>query len=72
MFKRTINILKSNSFFLFDARGTGKTTLLRDLLPTNESCIWIDLLTPSEELRYGDNPASLRELIERHRPLSGW
>ena len=37
MFHRTINILKSQSFFLFGARGTGKTTSILGMFPESEA-----------------------------------
>ena len=43
MLQRTINILNSNSFFLFGARGTGKTTLIESFL-SDKPHIKIDLL----------------------------
>lgn len=36
MYERSINILKTNSFFVFGARGTGKSTLIRTLLGGSE------------------------------------
>jgi predicted AAA+ superfamily ATPase len=68
MYKRTINILKSNSFFLFGARGTGKTTLLRETW-AQEKCFWIDLLNPQDEEIYQLNPNALVQNIEA---LSAW
>lgn len=46
MFGRSINLLKSNSFFLFGARGTGKSTLIRQLLG-DTNLLEIDLLSPT-------------------------
>jgi len=43
MIQRSIKIPKSNSFFLFGARGTGKTTLLQQRF-TPEDALFIDLL----------------------------
>lgn len=43
MLQRSVNILNSNSFFLFGARGTGKTTLIQRFL-FEKSHIKIDLL----------------------------
>ena len=62
MFQRAVNILKSNSFFLFGARATGKTFLLRELFPKNQTT-WIDLLRGETELRFGENPDALSEVI---------
>lgn len=47
MLHRLCNPLKSRSFFLFGARGVGKTTLLKALLP-QESCHFVNLLMPRE------------------------
>jgi predicted AAA+ superfamily ATPase len=59
MVERLINPLKTNSFFLFGARGTGKTTFLRNYFPHDEAILWIDLLNPEEEDRYARNPLEL-------------
>jgi predicted AAA+ superfamily ATPase len=71
MFPRTLNLPKDNSFFLFGARGTGKTSLLEDLYPRNEA-LWIDLLDPKEERRFADNPNLLSERISARRHDSPW
>ena len=47
MFRRAINPLKSNSFFLFGARGTGKSTLINETF-ASERVLSIDLLEPSQ------------------------
>lgn len=41
--QRLVNLSKSNSFFLFGARGVGKSTVLRDHYPKNKF-LWFDLL----------------------------
>jgi uncharacterized protein len=71
MVKREIKILKSNSFFLFGARGTGKSTLLRELFPQDEA-VWIDLLDPEEEQNYQLNPNLLKERLLAYNPLPEW
>jgi hypothetical protein len=43
MYIRQINILKTNSFFLFGARATGKSTLLKELFAPEEALV-LDLL----------------------------
>jgi predicted AAA+ superfamily ATPase len=45
MYQRLINLSKSNSFYLFGARGTGKSTLLKTTFATSQS-LYIDLLDP--------------------------
>jgi len=61
MVKRTCRISKSSSFFLFGARGTGKTTLLNHT-PFLANAYRIDLLLPDEEARYSLNPGLLFEV----------
>jgi len=62
MFRRVINILKSNSFFLFGARGTGKTKLLTtEFLP--EISLRLDLLDPELEDRLVKSPNELNRIL---------
>jgi predicted AAA+ superfamily ATPase len=63
MITRAFNLLKDNSFFLFGARGTGKTTLLNDSFSATEA-IRIDLLDPSIHAKLEANPASMQEMIQ--------
>jgi uncharacterized protein len=65
MFHRLLSPLKSNSFFLFGARGTGKSTLLRRLF-TDTEAEYIDLLDPVTEDALARNP---RELVYRINAL---
>jgi uncharacterized protein len=65
MFKRQLQfpLRESETFFLWDPRQTGKTTLLRAAYP---DALWIDLLKSEEYRRYLQNPEWLRgELAER-------
>jgi len=71
MILRLCNILKTNSFFLFGARGTGKTSLLKDLFEDKEP-LWIDLLKASDEQRYSNNPDRLIEEISAQRVVPEW
>lgn len=68
MLKRLFKPPETRSFFLFGARGTGKTTLLRSLydkdsdassLNALSSTIWIDLLEPDIFDKYLLNPSLL-------------
>jgi len=47
MFKRILKTSPSTSFFLFGARGTGKTFLLKRWFDCSNS-LYIDLLDPDE------------------------
>lgn len=58
MFNRLLNPIKSNSFFLFGARGTGKSTFLREFFRA-EQTLWIDLLDPMQEDLFARNPGEL-------------
>src|SRR3989338_7929348 len=64
MFRRIIKLNKNNSFFLFGARGTGKTTLLKQGFG-GEKTLWIDLLTDADESRYGRRPDELSQALKQ-------
>ena len=61
MYQRSINLSKSNSFFLFGARGTGKTKLLTSFLPASEA-LYIDLLSGTDYLRYSTDPDEFKSV----------
>ena len=71
MIPRLQNPSRASSFFLFGARGTGKSTLLRELFATEEP-LWIDLLDPEQENRYAVRPGELKEQIRAGPDPSGW
>jgi predicted AAA+ superfamily ATPase len=71
MFHRLIKPLKSNSFFLFGARGTGKTTFLRQFFK-EEKVIWIDLLDPIIEDQLTLKPESLSQQIKAKEGKIDW
>jgi predicted AAA+ superfamily ATPase len=62
MYHRTVKPLISNSFFLFGARGTGKSTLLQRLF-ADTPATYIDLLEPEFINLLQVNPAALREMV---------
>jgi predicted AAA+ superfamily ATPase len=64
MVYRLINPLKTNSFFLFGARGTGKSTFLSNYFPHDETVLWVDLLNLEEEDRYARNPLELASHLD--------
>lgn len=61
MINRIFNPLTSNSFFLFGARGTGKSTFIREHFSANS--IYLDLLNPELEDRLSRNPNDLKVII---------
>jgi predicted AAA+ superfamily ATPase len=66
MFRRSLNILEKQSFFLFGARGTGKSTLLQERLP--RETLVIDLLKPEIESAMLRAPQRLHEQVLQARP----
>jgi len=71
MLKRLCNPLLSRSFFLFGARGTGKTTLIKDLIPPQER-IFINLLLPSQFDEFALNPEILLSRVQGASPQTQW
>lgn len=57
--------ISKESAFLWGARQTGKTTLLKNLFPDS---IYIDLLLNSEFLRFTQNQDLLIQIIEANKP----
>ncbi len=62
MFQRLLNILKTNSFFLFGPRGVGKSTLIQNQIMSDKS-LYIDLLKFKEKADLLANPDSLESRI---------
>ena len=58
MFRRLLRVSRRNSFFLFGARGTGKTTYIGEAFDADASW-YVDLLDPEVEDRYRRSPARL-------------
>lgn len=59
---RLLQLPLSKSFFLFGARNTGKSTLLKHLF-RGKGALWIDLLNPAEEDRYAREPITLKQEV---------
>ena len=58
MFRRLLQVSRGNSFFLFGARGTGKTTYIGEAFDPDAS-LYLDLLDPEVEDRYRRRPGRL-------------
>jgi predicted AAA+ superfamily ATPase len=71
MVHRTLTPSKSNSYFLFGARGTGKTTLLHQLFAP-ESSLFIDLLNAAEEDIFARNASELENRVLGLPPEIAW
>jgi predicted AAA+ superfamily ATPase len=64
MLKRILELPTDYSFFLFGARGTGKSTLLTAIFKPDNT-LFINLLNPREEMRFLKNPEELRQVVLR-------
>ena len=62
MFRRTLKTSQRSSFFLFGARGTGKTTYIQDVFNPNAS-LYLDMLDPEIEDLYARNPGRLEQQV---------
>lgn len=64
MFPRLLKINQNQSLLIFGARGTGKSTLLRQVFKP-ENCFWIDLLDPNTEDHFSRYPSDLTNLADK-------
>jgi len=62
MIRRILELPMDYSFFLFGARGTGKSTLLAAIFEPHNT-LSINLLNPLEEMRFLRNPEELRQVV---------
>ena len=65
MYNRIIRLPEKHSFFLFGARGVGKSTLLESIY--GQEAILLDLLDPTVEDKFARNPGTLKELLPTAR-----
>jgi predicted AAA+ superfamily ATPase len=72
--KRLFKAPKKNSYFLFGARGTGKSTLLNSLYGVEskprKDTLYLNLLDPSVEEDYQRNPLRLKEIITENPQIT--
>lgn len=71
MFRRLINPSKNSSFFLFGARGCGKTTWLKGYFKDIPH-LWIDLLNPETENELTLNPSLLNAKLGQLPATTRW
>lgn len=67
MYARSLAV-PENAFFLFGPRGVGKSTWLKQNFA---NALWIDLLPPSNALRYAKTPDLLSMQVQS-RPATSW
>lgn len=61
MFNRLLSLAKHQSLFLFGARNTGKSTLIKKVFP---NALYIDLLAPEQEERFSRSPKELKYIVD--------
>lgn len=62
MLKRLLQLPIEQSFFLFGARGTGKSTLIEHVFD-HQNSLWIDLLEPEQEDLFARQPSELTAMV---------
>lgn len=72
MFHRLLNPFKDNSFFLFGARGVGKTTFLNDYFKNQKNILKINLLNSELERNLLLHPNELIQLINGCKTEPDW
>ena len=71
MYQRLVNLSKTHSFFLFGARGTGKSELLKAFFDS-KTTLFIDLLDPELCNRLSAYPNQLLQLINATGQHTKW
>lgn len=71
MFRRLLQTSHRNSFFLFGARGTGKTTYIRNEF-NPEAVLYLDLLDAEIEDTYQRTPQRLEQQVQALPPTVEW
>ena len=66
MVRRISRLSAHNSFFLFGARGTGKSTLIEQKYRSKKT-LWIDLLLYEEEEKFSHNPDELIFILNKDK-----
>lgn len=72
MIRRSLKPLKSDSFFLFGARGTGKSTFIETQFLAKCSSWRIDLLDADQEERFSKDPALLERILADMKSRPEW
>ena len=68
MFPRLVEPVPTQSFFLFGARGTGKSTFLREFFSQQPRIEWIDLLNSAQEEAFSLDPERLERIVQASSP----
>lgn len=66
MINRLQKLSKNEDLFLFGARGTGKSTLIKQIFGST-NVLWIDLLSEADEERFGKRPDQLAQHLKEKK-----
>lgn len=72
MIQRLCKPLKTKSFFLLGARGTGKTSLLKKIFEDEKNCFWINLLDDQLYQELLARPQKFLEIIPKNFKSGDW
>lgn len=72
MVERLLKSLKTDSFFIFGARGVGKSTYINEQFIEKQSCFKIDLLDYDSEEKYSKDPQLLEREIDALHQKTEW
>lgn len=72
MIHRIVNLSKSHSFFLFGARGVGKSSLIQHHFKDEKELLYIDLLKAEWEDELLKNPDYLLQTIAQQKKPPKW
>ena len=72
MFNRILTPSNNSSFFVFGARGTGKTTWLKQEFLSCTDPIYLDLLDSDEEEKFSKNPNQLKLKVAAQKNKRTW
>lgn len=72
MYQRLLKPSKQNSFFLFGARGTGKSSLIGAEFSKSEKVMVVDFLNIQTELEFLAHPNRLLEIYEAQTKKPQW
>jgi uncharacterized protein len=72
MVSRLVKLPKNNSFFLFGARGVGKTSLIKSQFSPGQEVLFIDLLNEDLFEKYSLSPQILKSEIDALETKPNW
>jgi predicted AAA+ superfamily ATPase len=72
MIHRLPNLSNSHSFFLFGARGVGKSSLIEEHFKKEKNVVFIDLLKAEWEDEFLKNPDYLIEVVRKQKNTPDW